>query len=103
MILVLSELDGDPLVMDITEDALLELSLRSEAGAEARSAPQRSEVSFDAAWEKVRARSRHARHFADLNSALHFYRFGNHKLPEAEAMHVVRRLERMARAARVGA
>ena len=99
MIVVLSEFCGTPRVLRMEPRELIELAARLQGREpDGPAATRRERTEFAAAWARLRAIRHHARHFPNLNAALHFYRFGNHGLRRAEAAHVVRELLR-ARAA----
>jgi|HubBroStandDraft_5_1064220.scaffolds.fasta_scaffold83110_2 hypothetical protein len=93
MIVVLPDLHGTPRVLQLDRRGVIELSRVIEDGSCAGEVPESSaNEAFAHAWARLRGEVRHAKHFANLGAALHFYRFGNHGLPAAEAARIVRRV-----------
>jgi hypothetical protein len=93
MIVVLSELHGAPRVFEVDRRGLVRLARLVHEGVEESEPPGTSEQDpFDRAWARLRRIVRHARHFANFPTALHFYRFGNHGLDDAAAARIVREL-----------
>jgi hypothetical protein len=93
MIVVLPDLHGAPRVLQLDRRGVIELARVIEDGSPAGQvlasyAPE----AFVLAWARLRREVRHAKHFANLAAALHFYRFGNHGLRAAEAARIVRRI-----------
>ena len=93
MIVVLSELHGAPRAFQIDRQGLIELARLVHDGPEEDQPPPETEHGFEWAWSRLRQAVRHARHFAHLSAALHFYRFGNHGLRAAEVARVLRTLK----------
>jgi hypothetical protein len=93
MIVVLPELHGSPRVLQLEPHEVIELArVLHDGPAEDQPPDDTDTCGFVPAWARLRRSVRDARHFADLRSALHFYRFGNHGLRAAAAARIVRRL-----------
>jgi hypothetical protein len=93
VIVVLSELHGAPRVFEVDRRGLIRLArLVHDGAAENEPPPAQDADDFDRAWARLRRTVRHARHFANFPTALHFYRFGNHGLDDAAAARIVREL-----------
>jgi hypothetical protein len=93
MIVVLSELHGAPRAFRIDRQGLIELARLVHDGPEEDQPPATQDVHrFESAWLRLRHAVRHARHFAHLSAALHFYRFGNHGLRATEVARILRSL-----------
>ena len=91
MIVVLPELHGSPRVLQLEPREVVELArVLHDGPAEDQPPSDRDTSGFVPAWARLRRSVRDAKHFADLRSALHFYRFGNHGLRAAEAARIVR-------------
>ena len=103
MIVVLPELHGAPRVLRLDRRGVIELARVIHDGPGEDEPPAGGDLEeFAHAWARLRRLVRQAKHFANLKSALHFYRFGNHGLPTAEAARIVRRI-RVAQAGQGGA
>jgi hypothetical protein len=93
MIVVLPELHGSPRVLRLDRREVIELARVIHDGPAEDEPPGDNELeAFVPAWARLRRSVRHAKHFANLGAALHFYRFGNHGLGAAEAACIVRQI-----------
>jgi len=83
MIIVMSESDGSPMVLEISRQSLLELA------AGRRAQPQRARDEFFSLWAQLRHASAHLRHFPNVATAVHFYRFGSHRRASHEIARIL--------------
>jgi hypothetical protein len=93
MIVVLPELHGSPRVLELDRRGVIELARLVHDGPAEDEPPPAGLEEFAPAWARLRRSVRHAKHFANFRSALHFYRFGNHQLRDADAARIVRQLK----------
>jgi hypothetical protein len=93
MIVVLPELHGSPRVLQLDRREVIDLARVIRDGpAEDERPDDDPQLEFVPAWARLRRIVRHAKHFANLGAALHFYRFGNHGLRAAQAARIVRQI-----------
>jgi hypothetical protein len=92
MIVVLPELHGSPRVLQLDRREVIELARVIRDGLAEEEPPGDPQLEFVPAWARLRRIVRHAKHFANLGAALHFYRFGNHGLRAAQAARIVRQI-----------
>jgi hypothetical protein len=92
MIVVLPDLHGAPRVLNLDRRGVIELARVIEGGPTSQDHEARGPEAFVHAWACLRNEVRQAKHFASLDAALHFYRFGNHGLHAAEAARIVQRI-----------
>jgi hypothetical protein len=92
MIVVLPELHGSPRVLQLDRRGVIELARVIHDGPAEDEPPAHEPQEFAPAWARLRRSVRHAKYFANLEAALHFYRFGNHGLRPAHAARIVRRI-----------
>ena len=93
MIVVLPDLHGSPRVLQLDRRGVIELARVIHDGPAEDQPPADAQLGeFVPAWARLRRLVRHAKYFANLKSALHFYRFGNHGLRPAHAARIVRQI-----------